>query len=191
MVSSEVLADYRVFRVRRDFKRSPRTGQPHDFFVLECPGWVNVIALTSTGQIILVEQFRHGVDVVELEIPGGVMDPEDASPVETAVRELREETGYEGERARIIGQVAPNPAIQNNTAYTVLVENCHLRHGVEFDHTEDVSTRLESVEALPALVAAGRIRHSLVVAAFYHFDLWRRGLPVGEPGPSGGHPAGA
>jgi ADP-ribose pyrophosphatase len=179
---SESLADYRVFRVRRDLKRSPRTGQTHDFFVLECPGWVNVIALTPARDLILVEQFRHGTETVELEIPGGVMDPEDASPVETAVRELREETGYEGERARTIGRIAPNPAIQNNTAYTVLIENCTLRHAVDFDHTEDVLTRIEKVDAIPALVAAGRIRHSLVVVAFYHFDLWRRGVTGRESG---------
>lgn len=169
-VRSETLADYRVFRVRQDHKRSPRTGATHDFFVLECPGWVNVIALTPAREIILIEQYRHGTEVVELEIPGGVMDPTDASPVATAIRELREETGYEGERARVIGEVAPNPAIQNNTAYTVLIENCVLRHAVEFDHTEDVVTRLERLEAVPGHVAQGRIRHALVVAAFYHFD---------------------
>lgn len=171
---SNVLGNYRVFRVRQDFKRSPRTGREHDFFVLECPGWVNVIALTPAREIVLIEQYRHGTEAVELEIPGGVMDPTDASPVETGVRELREETGYVGERARIIGQVAPNPAIQNNLAYTVLIENCVRRHEVEFDHTEDVVTRIEPVESLAALVAAGQIRHSLVVVAFYHFDHWRR-----------------
>jgi len=173
---SKTLADHRVFRVRQDFKRSPRTGQEHDFFVLECPAWVNLIALTPDQRIVLVEQYRHGSDSIELEVPGGVMDPEDASPVETAVRELREETGFAGDNARIIGCIAPNPAIQNNLVYTVLVEACVRRHEVEFDHTEDVLTRLERPEALPELVATGRIRHSLVIVAFYHFELWRRGL---------------
>jgi ADP-ribose pyrophosphatase len=175
-LSSDPVADCRVFRVRRDHKRSPRTGGLHDFFILECSSWVNVIALTPGGEIILIEQYRHGTESVELEIPGGVMDPGEASPLDTAVRELREETGYEGEEARIIGRILPNPAIQNNTAYTVLVQRCVQRHQVQFDHAEDLVTRLESLDALPPLVAAGRIRHSLVVVAFYHFDLWRRGL---------------
>lgn len=173
---SDTLGDYRVFRVRQDFKRSPRTGQTHDFFVLECPGWVNILALTPEGDIILVEQYRHGSEAVELEVPGGVMDAADTSPVETAVRELREETGFEGRCARVIGRVTPNPAIQNNFAYTVLIEDCVRRHAVEFDHTEDVATRLEKLDALPALVATGQIRHALVVVAFYHLQLWQRGL---------------
>ena len=68
----------------------------------------------------MVEQYRHGSNTVELEIPGGMMDPGDASPVETAVRELREETGYEGENARVFGRILPNPAIMSNVCYTVL-----------------------------------------------------------------------
>lgn len=174
---SETVADCRVFRVRRDRKRSPRTGEPHDFYVLECPGWVNVIALTAARQIVLVEQYRHGTQSVELEIPGGVMDPGDASPVATGVRELREETGFVGEGARIIGRVAVNPAIQNNTAYTILVENCVPTGALEFDQTEDLVTRLEPLDRIPELVAEGRIRHSLVVAAFHFLDLSKNETP--------------
>jgi len=89
---------------------------------------------------------------------------------------LREETGYEGENARILGKIFPNPAIQSNTCYTVLVENCRLKHGVEFDHGEDLITRLVPAADVPRLVAEGKIQHSLVVVALYYFDLWRRGI---------------
>ena len=174
--NSERLADYRVFTVRRDRKTSPRTGQPHDFFVLDCPDWVNVIALTDDQQLIMVEQFRHGTNTVELEIPGGVMDPGDASPIATGIRELREETGCEGETARRLASVAPNPALFSNTCHTILIEHCTLRHPLELDQAEDVATRLVPVKEIPALVAGGRIRHSLVVVALYHFDLFQRGL---------------
>jgi 8-oxo-dGTP pyrophosphatase MutT (NUDIX family) len=168
---SEDLGDFRIFHLRRDYKRSPRTGAEHDFFVLECPGWVNVVALTPDRQAILVEQYRHGTNTVELEVPGGVMDAADADPVATGVRELREETGYEGARARVIGHVAANPAIQDNLCHVVLIEDCERRHPCEWDRSEDLATRLVPVAELPALVAAGRIRHSLVVAALYHFAL--------------------
>ncbi len=173
---SERLADYRIFTVRRDLKTSPRTGRSHDFFVLDCPDWVNVVALTPDRQIILVEQFRHGTNTVEIEIPGGVMDAADTSPVATGIRELREETGYEGDAARRLGDIAPNPAILSNTCHTILIENCTRRHPLALDQTEDVVTRLVPVDEIPALVAAGRIRHSLVVVALYHFELFQRGL---------------
>jgi 8-oxo-dGTP pyrophosphatase MutT (NUDIX family) len=102
------------------------------------------------------------------------MDSGDVSALETGFRELREETGYEGESAQVIGKVFPNPAIMSNTCFTVLVENCRLKHDVKFDSSEDLITRLVPVSKIPELVSSGKILHSLVVAAFYHFELWRK-----------------
>jgi 8-oxo-dGTP pyrophosphatase MutT (NUDIX family) len=174
-VESRPSGDYRVFTVRTVTRVSPRTGAVHDFFVLDSPGWVNVIALTQRDELVMVEQYRHGTETVELEIPGGVMDPHDATPLEAGVRELREETGYEGRDARILGQIAPNPAIMSNTCYTVLVRDCEPRHPVQLDGGEDVITRLVPWREIDGLVASGRIRHALVVVALYHFRLWRGG----------------
>ena len=175
-LGSRRLGDFRIFSVRSDEKISPRTGQSHDFFIIECVDWVNVLAVTPDDQLVMVEQFRHGSNTVELEIPGGIMDASDASPVGTGVRELREETGYAGQNARILGNVFANPAIMNNTCHTVIIENCALQHAVEFDSGEDLITRLVPVADVPRLVADGKIRHPLVVVALYRFDLWRRGL---------------
>ncbi|MCS7091321.1 MAG: NUDIX hydrolase [Verrucomicrobiota bacterium] len=175
-LDSVALGDFKVFRLRKDLKRSPRTGLPHEFYVLETVDWVNVVALTPDDQVVLVEQYRHGTGTVELEIPGGLMDAGDSSPIDTALRELREETGYTGRRARIIGEVLPNPAIQNNRTYTVLVEDCQKTHAVELDQGEDIVTHLVPIAHLAQMVASGRIRHCIVVAALYHFELWRQGL---------------
>src|SRR5208282_6355889 len=130
---STLIGDFRIFKLRSDVKISPRTGREHDFFVLDSVNWVNVIAVTPDQQLVMVRQYRHGSGTVELEIPGGMMDPHETDPVATAVRELREETGYEGENARLLGRVHSNPAILNNTCFTILVENCRLKHPVDFD----------------------------------------------------------
>ena len=173
-LSTKKLGDFRIFTIRSDAKISPRTGKEHDFFVLDSVDWVNVIAITPQNEIVLVEQFRHGSETVELEIPGGIMDVTDESPVATGVRELREETGYEGKNAQLIGKVFANPAIMSNTCFTVLVQNCDLRHDVKFDSGEDLITRLVPVSEIPDLVSSGKIAHSLVVVALYHFELWRK-----------------
>ena len=175
-IASKPLGDYRVFKLRADTCINPRTGKEHDFFVLDAVNWVNVIAITPDQQIVMVEQYRHGSGTVELEVPGGMMDPHENDPVKTAIRELREETGFEGDHATLLGQVHSNPAILSNTTFTVLIQNCVLKHPMEFDSGEDLVTRLEPVSDIPALVALGQIKHSLVVVALYHFDLWRRGL---------------
>jgi 8-oxo-dGTP pyrophosphatase MutT (NUDIX family) len=175
-VRSTPIGDFRIFKLRSDVKISPLTGKEHDFYVLDSPNWVNVIALTPDQQLVMIEQYRHGSNTIELEIPGGMMDPSETDPVATAVRELREETGYEGENARLLGKIWSNPAILNNKTYTVLIENCRLKHNTEFDYSEDLVTRLVPVAEVPKLVADEKISHSLVVVALYHFDLWQRGI---------------
>lgn len=172
-VSSRKVGNFRVFDIRSDVKVSPRTGHEHDFYVIEAVNWVHVIALTNDGKLVMIEQYRHGSDTVELELPGGMIDPEDNSPLEGGLRELREETGYEGTRAEIIGQIYPNPAIMNNICYTVLVRDCEFKHQPELDHGEDVAVILVDPSDIPTLVQQGRIGHSLVVAGLYYFDLWR------------------
>jgi ADP-ribose pyrophosphatase len=173
---SKPAGDFRIFTVRSDHKVSPRTGQEHDFFVIDSVNWVNIIATTADQELVMVEQYRHGSDTVELEIPGGMMDAKDASPAIAGMRELREETGYEGEQPQIIGRIYPNPAIMSNTCFTLFMQNCRSKHPVEWDHGEDLITRLVPIAEIPGLVASGKIRHSLVVVALYHFELWQRGI---------------
>ena len=175
-VRSTPIGDFRIFKLRSDVKLSPRTGKEHNFYVLDSVNWVNVIAVTPDQKLVMIEQYRHGSDTVELEIPGGMMDAGETDPVAAAVRELREETGYEGENARLLGSIWSNPAILSNKTFTVLVENCRLKHGVEFDQGEDLATQLVPVAEIPKLVAEEQIGHSLVVAALYYFDLWQRGI---------------
>lgn len=176
ILGSRPLGDFHIFRLRGDRKVSPRTGAEHEFMVLDSRDWVNVIALTPDRELVMIQQFRHGSNTVELEIPGGVMDAHETSPVAAAERELREETGFAGTKARILGEVFANPAIMSNTCYTVMIENCRCVHTVQFDQGEDLVTQLVPVAEVPGLLAAGKIKHSLVVVALCHFDLWQRGL---------------
>jgi ADP-ribose pyrophosphatase len=175
-ISSTPAGDFRIFTIRSDKKISPRTGKEHDFYVIDAVNWVNVIAVTPERQLVMVEQYRHGSRTVELEIPGGMMDAGDASPIIAGVRELREETGYGGDQARVINQVFANPAIMSNTCFTVMVENCRCVHQIEWDHGEDLITRLVPISEIPNLGASGKIQHPLVVVALFHFGLLQQGL---------------
>lgn len=169
---SSKLSSNNVFSVRKDRSISPKTGKEHDFFVIEAPDWINVVALTENDEIVLIEQYRHGTRAVTIEIPGGMIDP-DEDPLQAAKRELLEETGYAGNNWVQIGEVCPNPAIQSNRCFTFLATNCKKVSEPEFDTTEDIFTYTKPEKEMPKLVSEGKIKHSLVVAAFYWYYLYK------------------
>lgn len=88
--------------------------------VLQYPTWVNVVALTSDAEIVLVRQYRHGVAKILTELPGGIMEPSDDSPEAAIRRELMEETGCTGGEFFQLGCTYANPANQNNVVWSFL-----------------------------------------------------------------------
>jgi ADP-ribose pyrophosphatase len=124
LIRSTPEKSYRVFSVRTDTARSPRTGKEHDFYVIESVDWVNVIPLTPDNQVVLVRQYRHGTRQISLEVPGGLVNPRD-TPMDTARKELLEETGYQAqiEDITLIGTAHPQPAVLNNRHLTFLATN--------------------------------------------------------------------
>lgn len=155
--------------MRRDVSVSPAKGTEHAFYVLEGADWVNVVALTEAGGMLFVRQWRHGTGGETLEIPGGCVDPGDASPLEAARRELREETGFVSDDWTELGWVSPNPAIQANRCFTFLARSCRKVGEPAPDGTEDLRVETIPEAEVPGLVRAGRIRHALVLAAFHWY----------------------
>jgi ADP-ribose pyrophosphatase len=167
VVRSEVVADCRVFKVRRNVSQDPRDSREHDFFVVDAPDWINVVPLTTEGHVVLIEQYRHGTNEVTLEIPGGMVD-ERESPAETAARELLEETGYRAGTIELLGRASPNPAIQNNRLHIFIARDCVLAQAAQLETLEQIEVRLVALEDVPKLIATGAIDHALVIASFYY-----------------------
>jgi len=169
-VEAGEVVDYRVFGVQRLVRRSSRTGRTGEYLVLRIPPWANVIALTPDDEVVLVEQYRHGIDIVTLEIPGGIVDPGE-DPARSAARELLEETGYRGDPPELLGTVHPNPAIQDNQCTTWLVTNARRTAEPTPDEGEHLEVITVPRVEIPNLLRQGRITHSLVVAGFHWLSL--------------------
>jgi 8-oxo-dGTP pyrophosphatase MutT (NUDIX family) len=176
---SEQIADCRVFKVRRDISADPRGRGEHDFYVIEAPDWINVIPVTKSGAVVLIELYRHGSGEVSLEIPGGMVDPGEEPP-NTAARELLEETGYEAREVVLLGRTRPNPAIQDNWLHTFLARDVEHRSEPSDDGTEQTRVRLVPLEQIPALIEEGQITHSLVITSFHLLGLSGAGRLRGE-----------
>jgi 8-oxo-dGTP pyrophosphatase MutT (NUDIX family) len=132
-----------------------------------------VVALTPDHRLVLVKQFRFGIDEVSLEIPGGIAELGE-DPIQTALRELEEETGYVGTDARVLGVVHPNPAIQNNRCHLVFVGNAVRSSALNWDQHEELEVLTEPVDRVYELAAAGKITHSLVLDALLLFlPVWK------------------
>jgi len=164
------IANCRVFKVREDFCKRESDGVEHNFFVIENPDWVNIIALTEEIAVVLIEQFRHGTQEITLEIPGGMVDRGEQAEM-TARRELIEETGYSSNEFVFLGKSRPNPAIQTNWIYYYLALNCKKTEETAFDEHESVVTKLVPLAEIDNLIKSGGISHSLVVAGFYYLNL--------------------
>ncbi len=137
-----------------------------DFYIVRPSDWVIAIAEVSPGKFVLVRQFRYGSKSLSWEFPAGCLQA-DEDPIEGARRELREETGYEGEDPTIIGQSSPNPAIQDNTGWFVLFRNAYKTSSIEWDEHEELECRVFQHEEIENMAMQGEIHHALAHAALF------------------------
>ena len=155
---------------RREEEGTRRQGY---FFIIDTPDWVNIIALTDENDIVLIEQFRHGSERIELEIPSGIIE-DGEKPADAALRELLEETGYEKSglsEFKKIGEALPNPAFMRNKCYTYLLTHAHLTGKIDPDEFENIRVRLVPRKEIEQLIKTGEIQHSIIITALYWLKL--------------------
>lgn len=153
---------------RRDRVLLP-TGVIHEeYYVLEYPTWVNVIARTKDGQFVMVRQFRYGLGVTLTELCAGVAEAGE-TPEQAARRELAEETGYTGGRWRLLTVSSANPGSLNNLSYSFVAEDVELTGGQHLDETEDVEVVLMSLQEVAEMLRRDELKQSLMTSALYRY----------------------
>ena len=165
-----LIQSFRIFNLREDRYLLPRSVREAPFYILESPDWVNVIPLTDRGEVILIRQFRFGLEGVTLEIPGGMVEG-GLNPLETGRKELLEETGYGADQWEYLGYVHPNPAFLTNRCHSFLARGVKKVAEVDLDESEEIEVVSAPLEKIPGLIAREEITHSLVICAFHLMEL--------------------
>ncbi|MGE5465133.1 MAG: NUDIX hydrolase [Syntrophothermus sp.] len=137
-----------------------------DATIFEFRSWANVMALTKSGEVVLIQQYRHGVRDVLWEFPGGVVEDEE-DPLEGARRELLEETGYAASQMIEIARLYPNPALQTNTLYGYLALDAEKVSEQVLDAGEDIEVHLVPLEELIGMARRGDFPHALMTAVLF------------------------
>lgn len=168
VLKSEYLFKHPWLTARRDHIQLPNGHENKDYFVLEYPDWVNVIARTRDGLFLLIRQYRHGLQRTCFELVAGVVDPTDASAEEAARRELLEETGYTGGTWRLLTTLSGNASTTNNLCHCFVAEGVEKTAEQHLEPTEDIDTVLLTEDEVRRLLCADEIVQSLMAA-----PLWR------------------
>jgi 8-oxo-dGTP pyrophosphatase MutT (NUDIX family) len=163
-LGSETLLENPYFSLRSDRLRLPDGGIKDPYYVIERPDAAIIFPLTESGEVVLVNQYRPPLEMMELGLPAGLVE-DGERPEEAARRELAEETGYTGGEWELLGSVASSPSLKNNWAYLFLARGVEETTPPDPDEHELVEMVRVSVQELPNLVRSGKIVSSSGVAA--------------------------
>ena len=172
-LSSEYLHRRPWLTVRKDVVQLPN-GVIHDeYYVLEYPTWVNIIARTRNGKSVMVEQYRHGLHEIFTELVAGIAEPGE-EPIEAARRELLEETGYGNGEWRLNMVICANPGSQNNLTYSFIADGVEKISEQHLDTTEDVEVKLLDESEVIDLISSDKMKQALMAAPLWKYFATRK-----------------
>ncbi|MCB0323653.1 MAG: NUDIX hydrolase [Bdellovibrionales bacterium] len=145
------------------------------YYVVETNDWVHIVAFDEHDRVVLVRQYRHGVQEICLEIPAGIVESDDSSVELAARRELLEETGYTAETFIDLGTLQPNSARQTNRFHTFLALGARKTHEPRPDPCERIIAEAVPVADLVARIQEGHFVQAIHISSIF-LALLHRGL---------------
>ena len=168
VLASEYVVRRPWLTARRDTVQLPTGVIYPEYYVLEYPDWVNVIAITTDGRFVMVEQYRHGLGGVYTELCAGCMEPGE-DPLDAARRELAEETGYTGGTWEKFMVISGNPSTTNNLTHCYIARGVQLTEAQHLDKTEDIAVRLLTRDQILGMLQRDEMKQALMAAPLWKY----------------------
>ncbi len=167
ILESEYLLRHKYMTLRKDRVQLANGHVIDDYFVIEKANWINVIAITEEGKFVFERQYRHGANIINYELPAGIIE-DGEEPLDAAKRELLEETGYSGGEWIEYGQACPNPSSMTNKNYTFLAKGVRKSSNQNLEITENIEVMLLSIDEVKSL-----LQFNQIIEGIQQAPLWR------------------
>ena len=168
LLKSEYLFRRPWLTARRDTCQLPDGRINDEYYVLEYPTWVHVVAITKEGEMVIIRQYRHGLGRTCFEIVAGCAEPGE-DPMAAARRELAEETGYTGGEWHEAMQFSCNASAMNNITHSFVAVGVEKTTTQHLDATEDIEVYTFSPEEEKAMLQRGEFMQASMLAALYKY----------------------
>lgn len=168
ILRSEYLYRESWFTIRKDVCETPQGKIVDPYYVYEFPTWVSALAITEDNKVVMVRQYRHGIQETILEVPGGCSDATDHNLEHSIRRELLEETGYEFSNYYYLGKISPNPSTNNNWMHMYLATGGVKVKEQALDANEEIEVVIMEPEELRDLIEQNKIVQALHVCTIMY-----------------------
>jgi len=132
---------------------------------------VAVIARRRDGRFVFIRQFRKAMERVCFEVMAGNVDLGEASEA-AAIRELKEETGYEPDSIRLLGPIYPSVGYCDERI-DIFYAEVHEPGETDFDHDEEIETVLVTEEEMARMIRANEVQDAKTLAAWALYKTMR------------------
>ena len=167
-LSSETLFTDRWFTIRRERCLTPGGKIVDPYYVYDFSTWVGAFPVTEEGKVIMIRQYRHALGEVCYEIPGGCVDPEDASNEAAVARELLEETGYTFSSYQYLGRISPNPSTNSNLLHMYLARGGKKTAEQRLDDNEEIEVLELTIDEVKQLLRENKIVQAMHVSCIFY-----------------------
>jgi 8-oxo-dGTP pyrophosphatase MutT (NUDIX family) len=163
LLASRRLVDDRWLKLDAETLETTRGTVLDPWYLVRGLPWSCAVATVPDGRLVLVEQYRRGVDAWVLEIPAGVIDAGE-DPAATAARELEEESGHRAITPAVhLGSWFPEPAHSTTRAHGYFMRADGAAAELRQDAGEDIRVVLLPLPEVDAAIASGRFCHGVQI----------------------------